>query len=222
MIKHFYTAEEDKFLIDNVRGITLAELTQKFNKKFNLSVSERAISNRKTKLQIKSGITGGQFEKGHTPANKGHKWDEYMSKESQENSRRTTFKKGNIPGNHREVGSERISVEGYVEIKIAEPSKWEYKHRVIWENAHGKIPKGCKIIFADGNKLNLNLDNLLLVTCNELARMNQEGLIKKDADLTKTGLALAKLKIKMYGKGLAKRNRQEYNREYQRKKRIGE
>lgn len=60
---HKYSAEEHQFLIDNVKGITLKELTQRFNEKFNTNVSENAISNQKTKLGIKSGIVGGRFEK---------------------------------------------------------------------------------------------------------------------------------------------------------------
>lgn len=219
MARHKYTEEQDQFLIDNVKGITLNELRRRFNEKFNLSLSEPAISNRKVKLNIQSGIVGGQFEKGHIPFNRDKKWDDYMSKEKQENCRKTTFKKGNVPGNHREVGSERINVEGYIEVKIAEPSKWDYKHRIVYEEAYGKIPKGCKIIFADSNKLNCNLDNLLLVTCSELARLNQNGLIKDNADLTKAGLNLTKLMNEMYKKGLAKTNKQEYQRKYQRERR---
>lgn len=69
-MRHKYSEEEHKFLIDNVKGITLKELTQRFNKKFNLSISENAISNQKTKLGISSGITGGQFQKGQQPFNK--------------------------------------------------------------------------------------------------------------------------------------------------------
>ena len=49
---HKYTEEEYQFLIDNVKGITLKELTQRFNKKFNTNISENAIANQKTKLGI--------------------------------------------------------------------------------------------------------------------------------------------------------------------------
>lgn len=58
-MSHKYSKTEDQFLIDNVKGITLKELTNRFNKKFNVNLTESSISNRKVKLGIKSGIVGG-------------------------------------------------------------------------------------------------------------------------------------------------------------------
>lgn len=36
---HKYSAEEHQFLIDNVKGITLKELTRRFNEKFNTNLT---------------------------------------------------------------------------------------------------------------------------------------------------------------------------------------
>ena len=101
-----------------------------------------------------------QFGKGHVPANKGKK----LSPELRAMIAPTMFKKGDIPRNHREVGSERVNVDGYIEIKVAEPNVWKQKHRVIWEAAHGPIPKGHNIQFKDGNHLNVALDNLYCIS----------------------------------------------------------
>lgn len=185
MKRHIYSLEEEKFLIDNVKGITLKQLTEIFNKQFNLSLSESSIANRKNKLGLSSGISGGQFQKGHNTWNKGIKG--YMG------ANKTSFKKGNIPHNHRTVGSERISKNGYIEIKVAEPNKWELKHRYIYEKEHGKIPEGYNVMFADKNKLNLDIDNLILVSKSEDLIMNQNKLIFKDQELTKTGHLIAKV-----------------------------
>lgn len=193
---HKYSKIEDQFLIDNVKGITLKELTRRFNEKFNLNLTESSISNRKVKLGIKSGIVGGQFVKGQTSFNKGKKWSEYMSEEGQKNSRKTTFKKGNIPANRRPIGSERVNARDGVLIKIRDGHKtrnWVAKSRYVYEQAHGKIPKGHKVIFADGNNRNFDLDNLVLVSNAEELLLNQHGLIKKDADLTKAGVMVAKV-----------------------------
>lgn len=194
---HKYSKEEHQFLIDNVKGITLKELTKRFNEKFNTNVSENAISNQKTKLGIRSGIVGGRFEKGHIPANKGKTWNEYMSKEGQENLRKTTFKKGNIPANHRPIGSERVdNRDGFILIKVQDghlQKNWMSKSRYIYEQAHGKIPKGHKVIFADGNNRNFDLDNLILVSNAEELIMNQRKLMSKDAEFTKTGAVIAKV-----------------------------
>lgn len=196
MASHKYSKEEYQFLIDNVKGITLKELTRRFNKKFNANVSENAISNQKTKLGIRSGIVGGQFPKGHIPANKGKTWDEYMSKEGQENSIKTTFKKGNIPANHRPIGSERFNSRDGVLIKVQDgqlQKNWMPKGRYIYEQAYGKIPAGHKVIFADGDHSNFDLDNLILVSNTEELIMNQRNLISEEAEFTKTGAVIAKV-----------------------------
>lgn len=192
-MRHKYSEDQDRFLIDNVKGITLEELRDKFNKQFNLNLSKSAIANRKNKLHLSSGITGGQFQKGNIPANKGKKWDEYMSKEGQENSRKTTFKKGNVPQNYRPVGSERITKDGYVEIKVADPNKWELKHRCVYKQHFGEIPEGYNIMFADQNKQNLDINNLILVSKSEDLIMNNNKLIGNNGELTKSGLLIAKV-----------------------------
>lgn len=185
MKRHFYSTEEEKFLIDNVKGISAKELTEKFNKQFNLKLSESAIKNRKVKLGLSSGIKGGQFKKGHNTWNKGIKG--YMG------ANKTSFKKGNIPHNHKPVGSERITKDGYIEIKVAEPNKWELKHRHIYKKHYGEIPKGYNVMFADKNKLNLDIDNLILVSKSEDLIMNTRKLIFEDQQLTKTGHLIAKV-----------------------------
>ena len=102
----------------------------------------------------------GQFKKGYIPPNKGKKWDEYASKETQEKMRRTCFKKGQIPKNHKPVGWERKTKDGYWEIKVAEPRTFKAKHRLLWEEHHGPIPKGVNIVFIDGNPDNITIENL--------------------------------------------------------------
>lgn len=197
MKRHIYSLEEEKFLIDNVKGITLKELTERFNKQFNLNLSESSISNRKNKLGLSSGIKGGQFQKGHNTWNKGIKG--YMG------ANKTSFKKGNVPHNYRPVGSERITKDGYTEIKVGDPNKWELKHRYIYEKEHGKIPDGYNVMFADKNRLNFDINNLILVSKSEDLIMNRNKLIFENQELTRTGYLIAKIinkrnKLKKEGK----------------------
>lgn len=186
---HKYLKIEDEFLINNVKGITLKELTRKFNRQFGLNIKESSVANKKTRLGIKSGIVGGQFVKGQIPYNKGKKMTPYMYKKANP----TMFKKGHIPKNHREVGSERINRDGYIEIKVAEPNKWKLKHRCVYENIYGNIPSGHKLIFADGNKQNIDIENLILVSNAEQLIMNKNKLFSENADFTKTGVNIAKV-----------------------------
>lgn len=191
-----YSSEHYEFIKQNVINPEKV-LADMVNKKFNMNVTVGIIGNLKTKLKVRSGLKGGQFQKGQASWNKGKTWDEFMSKAGQENSRKTTFKKGNIPANHKEVGSERLNVDGYWEIKIAEPNKWTLKQKFIWEKANGKAPKGFNVIFADGNRNNFNIENLLLVSDEELLRLNRDGLYLNNKELTESGLVLTKLKINL-------------------------
>jgi hypothetical protein len=100
-----------------------------------------------------------------------------------------------MPVTYRPVGTERLNNDGYFEVKIRDPKTWKHKHVIIWEKAHGKVPKGHVIMFADGNKLNVSLSNLLMVSRRELAVMNRCGLISGDKDLTKAGKSIAAIKI---------------------------
>lgn len=101
-----------------------------------------------------------RYQKGCIPANKGKK----MDPDTYTKCAGTMFKKGNMPANHRDVGSERINKDGYIEVKVAEPNKWKAKHRVIWEEANGPVEKGYNVQFKDGNRLNVSLENLYLIT----------------------------------------------------------
>lgn len=142
------------------------------------------------KCQISSGLTG-RYEKGHVPNNKGKK----MSKEQYGKCKRTMFRKGNIPHNHRPIGSERINVCGYTEVKVEEPNKWRPKHQVVWEREYGKIPKQHVIIFADGNKQNFDLDNLVCVSRQELVRLNNNQMTLTNKEVTQTYIGIVKLQI---------------------------
>ena len=80
------------------------------------------------------------------------------------------------------VGSERIS-DNRVFIKISDKKgsrnnkvyheNWVPKSRYIWEQHHGKVPKGYYVCFKDGNSLNCELSNLFLVSHSELTSLSQ-------------------------------------------------
>jgi hypothetical protein len=198
---HKYTPKEIKFLESKVTGRTIPELTALFNKRFGLSITESQIMCFMSNHKLRNG-RDCRFRPGQTPFNKGKKkwWT---------GGEETRFKPGHTPANHRPVGSKRINVDGYLEVKIAEPNKWKGKHVVIWEAANGKVPKGKAIIFADGNRLNLKLENLLMVSRAELAVMNRWRLIYPDTDMTKIGKTIADIKIKISErkKGMKKRKK---------------
>ncbi|MGM9562165.1 MAG: hypothetical protein ACI3WT_07975 [Phascolarctobacterium sp.] len=152
---------------------------------FNLEQVKSYMSRKNIRLGVY-----GYFPKGHEPVNKGKN----MSPEAYEKCKGTMFRIGNRPANFKPVGSERVNVDGYVEIKVANPNKWRIKARCIWEQVTGeKLTRNDSIVYLDGNKQNLELSNLAKVTRGQLARLNQNHLIFNNQELTKVGIALAKL-----------------------------
>lgn len=134
----------------------------------------------------------GCFSKGRVPWNKGKSFD------AGGRSAETQFKKGAIPPNYQPVGTITRHSDGYRYIKLAD-RKWQLYQRYIWEKSnHKQLKKNQVVLFLDGNKDNLAPDNLVSVSRKELAVVNHEGLMTKDdAELSETGILIAKLKIKV-------------------------
>ena len=163
-----YTAEEKAFLREFIPGHHYEDIKAEFEKRF------RPITINQVKAYCKNNkvFTGmtGKFGKGRTSWNKGlHYIAGGRSKE-------TRFKKGNIPHNHKPLGSVRESKDGYLEVKVAEPNKCAQKHRLVWQGEHGEIPKGSVIVFKDGNRRNFSPDNLECISRAIHAALNRDGL----------------------------------------------
>ena len=212
-----YSTKELTFLREFIPGHSEREIIAAFAEQFNFILTEGRIGNIKKKLGVKSGTVGGRFTKGQAPPNKGKKWAEFMSLEGMANSRLTQFKKGQVSHNTLPIGTERITKDGYIEIRTAIPKVYDYgerqqkqfyrlKHRVIWEAANGPIPESHAIIFLDKNPLNCVLENLELVSRADLARINQFGLFVEDPELNKTACLIAKLKTAT-GRASKKKNK---------------
>lgn len=188
MSNHTYSPEQVTFIKENTYGHSRKEITAMFNTHFGLELGDNQITAFIKNHHLKTGLDG-RFPKGSIPFNKGKKgiggWEP------------TQFKKGNRPYNYKPVGTERINTDGYVDIKIADPKTWKQKHIIIWEETNGPVPAGMCLIFADTNRLNVTLENLLLISRRELVVMNNRGLITNDPELTKTGIVVADICMKI-------------------------
>lgn len=189
---HRYSQEEIEWLRSNAPGKQWKDIAELFNKRFNLNMKVTQLRKSANNHGIKNGVDF-RFPKGHIPYSKGMKGVNF----SGENGKKTQFKKGQRPLNHREVGSERVTNNGYTEIKVAEPNVWRRKHVAVWEEVNGPVPEGKIIIFGDGNKKNCDIDNLIMISKNQLMMMGVKGLFKNHADLTKTGVIVADLYLKI-------------------------
>ena len=183
---HWWSDEEKEYLKEVRKGKTYREITLEMSKKFNTEYTETQIAGAMKRYGYTSGVDN-RFKKGGTAWNKGRKG--YMG------ANKTSFKDGDIPYNWRPVGSERIKIDGYAEVKT-ENGKWELKHRLKYKEYYGEIPNGYVVIFADGDKSNFNKENLIAVSRNKLRTINKYKLIKNDIDGTKTGLIIADVIIK--------------------------
>lgn len=105
------------------------------------------------------------------------------------------YRKGKKPENTKPIGHEYIK-DGYVMVKTEETpygSNYKPKHRVLWEEANGPVPEGCILMFLDGNKQNCALENIELVTREELGIMIRLNLRSEFAEITKTGILIARV-----------------------------
>lgn len=118
-----------------------------------------------------------RFKKGQVPPNKGLRRPGWHAGRMRE----TQFKKGQMPRNHMPVGSvtwstgrivNGVMVNNYLKIKVAEPNTWRWLHRKTWEDAYGPIPRGYGVGFIDGNRANVALSNLVLMSASDRARVN--------------------------------------------------
>jgi hypothetical protein len=99
-------------------------------------------------------MNSGCFVKGNVPWNKGIKGYQPGGK-----SVLTRFKKGNIPHQTREIGSRRLTKDGYIEVKTE--NGFELLHRIIWrENGGRQVLKSEALVFIDGNRKNCAFENL--------------------------------------------------------------
>jgi len=126
-----------------------------------------------TRQGWKTGRTGC-FVKGLVPHNKG------KPHPARGRAAHTQFKKGALPHNAKGAGHERIdSKDGYVILIVDEPNPWSgattkpvHKHRWLWEQKNGPLPKGMALKCLDGDKTNTDPSNWEPVRRAVLARLN--------------------------------------------------
>ena len=149
---HQYTEKEKGFFKSYVPGHTYKEIQEAFIEKFGWEITVSQVKGYIGNNKMRTG-TLGQFKKGQISHNKGKKGI------CPAGSEKGWFQKGHIPKNYRPLGSERVTKDGYIEIKVSETNRWKLKHRIIWETENGEIPKGYNLIFLDGDRTNMKLEN---------------------------------------------------------------
>jgi len=125
------------------------------------------------------------------------------------------------------IGSEFVDKNNitYIKTSLDKKDRWVLKHRFLWEQANGSIPKNHCVIFLDRNKSNFELDNLELVSNIEYLLLNKYGFHSADKEVTKAGLAVVRyrlLTLRAFTKGMSEKdkiiafnkiNKEKYRRE---------
>ena len=195
---HFWTEEEAEFIREIYPYYPNKVVAKMVKEKFGIETSANNLKNVKNKYGIPDKVipNPGNYQKGQVPWNKGKS----MPEETKEKVKKTWFKKGQIPQNHQPIGTTRITSDGYKEIKVKEPDVWQLYNRYIYEKEHGvKLEAKDIIIFADGNRENFGIDNLVKVSRANLLHLNRNNLIFGNPDLTKAGVVVSKVVEKAIG-----------------------
>lgn len=124
-------------------------------------------------------MIASRFKKGTEPWNKG------INYVAGGRSSETRFKAGRSPEearNYLPIGSLRVTKDGYLERKFTDDQslmptrRWVAVHRIVWEKAHGPIPKGHMVVFKPGVRTiveaEITADRLECISRAENARRN--------------------------------------------------
>ena len=175
---HYPQAQLD-WLRDHRATLTRTNLTEQFNAKFGTTYKVGTLQGVCTRHRFMAG-SNGCYKKGNVPYNAGK-------------AGLLPFKPNtgqfNAPGNQNSfknklpVGSITVTSDGFLKLKIAEPSHWILKHRHVWEAVHGPIPPKHGLRFIDGNPQNCALENLECLPKAVSLLMNQSDYQHQHDDL---------------------------------------
>jgi len=71
----------------------------------------------------------------------------------------------------------------------------DIRKREVWEAVHGPIPDKHCLIYLDGNKNNIALENLACVSYSVMRSMAEQGLYSRDPEATRAGIAVAEHRV---------------------------
>lgn len=179
MSKKILTDEQEAFFAANQYGLLREELANLMNETFGLQLTINQVK----ELRHRMNLTAG-------PA-------ELYAKRIKKNSGR--FTKNQRPHNFMPVGAEVIRDDGYLWRKIAEPRTWKQVHILMWEEANGPLKKGEKVTFLNGDRMDIRLENLALITSSINSILIRKKLRFADAEMTRAGINVARL-IQAYRK----------------------
>jgi hypothetical protein len=203
--RQYWNEEEERLLAQLYPDLPTWQVAQRlkrtesqiYNKVNGMGLCKSdAFKNSPSSGRLRPGDSRGaatRFKKGHITWNKG------KSYRAGGRSAETQFKPGYNAPNKAPIGAHRIA-DGYLQRKISDtgypPRDWRGVHILLWEVCHGRpLPKGHALIFRDGDRSNIRISNLELLTRGELMRRN--SIHRYPPELKHTIRVVAKLKRKI-------------------------
>lgn len=167
-----FTPEEDAYIKENYLTIPVKRLASDIGRSgTGVKIRLRQLGLKIPKELARKRALDSQFQKGMVSHNKGKKQEEYMTPEGLARVQKNYFKKGHTPHNTRYDGHERITKDGYIEVRISR-GEYRLKHLHQWEQENGPLPEGHCLRCIDGNIKNCDPENWKLITRAENMKLN--------------------------------------------------
>lgn len=193
MKRRFWTPAEDAILRELYPATLTSALAQRLQRSVS-SVYYRAdqLGLRKdpdwvrANCRLTQGTTIGaasRYRKGQKPQNAGVKGWQAGGRAAE-----TQFRKGAKPQTWVPVGTEVTDPDGYRKRKVRDDAppgmsrkNWRFVHVLLWEEHHGPVPPGHNVQFTNGNRADIRIENLELVS--RRANMNRNTKHRLPDDL---------------------------------------
>ena len=182
------TDEQAEHMREIIPGRSSKEIAQMMNERYSLQMTAEQVRAWKKNHKVSSGYDT-RYRPGRSSWNSGRKFP------GRTNS--GCFTDGHEAENSLPIGSIRKHGGYWVKktTNFAKNDNWEYLHRLIWEEANGPVPDDCIVIFLDGNKDNLDLENLMCVTrAAACIANNKYGTVKGEPELNRAILQVSQLR----------------------------
>ena len=195
-----YSEEQKEFIEAHYKDYKFKELTRLFNERFSTNKSLSSIKVYCSKHGLKKTDGNGQFQNNHYAWNKGMTKEEYLEHCTDE-TREILAHHEPVHIRKYQIGDRVIKKIGnqyipYVVIALDKNVKFDKRltpeTRYVWERYNGKIPEGNYIMHIDGDVMNNDISNLLMVTeaeRNFLVSHKWTGNI----EILKTGISIYQL-----------------------------
>lgn len=186
-----FTSHQAAFIRAGYREHDLVTLTAELNRQFDSNFTVNQVRSVIHNQGMKSGRTG-RFYAGQSR----------IPGSGARGPNVTSFKKGNMSGtaqrNYVPIGTTRITRDGYLERKVTDDHpvparRWVAEHRLVWEATNGPIPEGHVVVFLDGDKKNIEPENLRCVPRGVLQYMNKNRLNETSGEARKAAILTAEL-----------------------------